>query len=458
MNIQQWVGQVQKFTEEIEAKYPKSTNHEREEWRKRLKQIQKTCADVLHSWAVVEDEIAKMTKQYPQLFHDEEQIEDEFFLDHSMVRQFREGQGYYNLTMFQKATSLFDQIVQKEPDFLLGRIYLGLCYFQEGKTEESKYHFRLIIRTASSDEFVGLAHHLLGCVYIQEGENQVACKQFTEAVSILPKNGDAWFNLATCHYRLKQYQEAIPYFFQALSIDPDDWEAMYYLADCYAHCNQSESARFWRISAYEKVKHPQVMQSIAQDYEESQMYQKALHWYQRLYGVDRKSHIAYYGLAWNYWMIKEKEKSMGWLKKGLTLYPKDPHLLSFHFWMLLQERKVEKARKVLKILPSEMATDPVWLALQSRLFAQIGDYRYANFVADQLINQSEPSISALGYYQKGKIFLEIGEIEEALQNFQKSHHHLQNWQDPLFYEGICHLMQEEPEQTKACWEKINFYS
>lgn len=458
MNHQQWAEIVQNLIDKIELEYASSSSKKREEWKKQLKQMKQTCDDLLISWATVEDSIAKVFQQYPDLFHDETNpIEEEFFLDESSLHQFRQGQGYYELAMFDSATPLLERLVQSEPDFLLGRVFLGLCYYQQKEWDEAKYHFELITKTATSNEFIGFAYHMLGCIELQVSKVKRAKKRFAKAISIIPENGDSWFNLAVCHYRLKQYQEAIPLFFQVLSLDGDDWKSMYYLSKCYHHSNQKENIAFWRLAALEKANHPQVVEAIAQDYEEQGKYEKAIDWYRRLLSQDRRERIVYRGMAWNYWMLRDSNQATCWLKKGLSLFPKDPYLLSLHLWMLLQLGKTNKAKDIIHFLPSQHTSTSIWNALLSRFFTQTGDIEQAIEIAEQLIKQEKEAISGLGHYQKGRILLETGETNQAIQSFQKARKTVSNWKDPIFYEGVCHLIQEQPSQTRDCWEKIDFY-
>lgn len=454
---QQWLENVQKVLGKIKKGYANATNTEKIQSKNRIQQIKQSCDDLLHSWAVVEDEMAQLTQTYPELLETEQAIEDEFVMDASTVRQFREGQGYYQLTMFEQATTLFDQLMQAEPDFLLGRLYLGLCYLNQNQFASAKQQFRLVTETTHADDFISFADHMLGCIYVREKADQKASQQFAKVVKIIPDHSDAWFNLATCQYRLQRYQEAIPFFFQALSINGDDWEAMFYLSQCYYQDQQYESHTFWQSQAYEKMKHPRMIRAIAQDYEERNQYEEALAWYHRLHAQDRKNRHAFQGIAWNTWMLDRKEEAYCWLKKGLTLYREDSYLLCLRFWINLQQGEMDQAEKVRQFLPDDVSDDPVWFALQSRFFSQIGDYRKALNIAEQLIQQKTKEVTALGYYQKGKVLLETEQIDEALNYFQQAQNQMQNWNDPIFFEGICHLMKKQHKQTRDCWKKIDLY-
>ena len=457
MNHRQWAEIVQSFINKIETDYPTSSEKMRAAWKKQLQQIKETCDDLLVSWAMVEDCIANICRKYPELMKDETHAieEDEFFLTASSLRQFREGQGYYRLEMYDSATPLLEQLVEKEPDFLLGRVFLGLCLYQQKRWDAAKSQFDWLASFATANEFRGFAYHMLGCIHLQIEKPKTAIRYFTKVISLLPEDECAWFNLAVCYYQLKQYREAIPALLEVLSRNGDDWEAMFFISKCYYHMQQKENVTFWRLAALEKVNHPQVMMAIAQDYEELGKYKRAIHWYKRLLHHDRKQVIAYRGLSWNYWMLKESERAMSWLKKGLTLFPYDPYLIALYFWICLQLGKTTKAKTLLRFLPEQGPADSIKKLLLSQFYGQSGDVEQAMRSAEQMIRQEKKTISGIGHYQRGRVLLEMGEIDQALQSFQQAKALVTNWKDPIYYEGVCHLMLENPQQARDCWEKIN---
>ncbi|SEN28999.1 tetratricopeptide repeat protein [Lihuaxuella thermophila] len=453
---QEWLESVQSELEEIKSKYRNCPASEKPKWRNRLQQIKKSCDRLLESWAVIEEKIAHLVSEHPDLISEEKEIAGEFWLNESVVRKFRQGQGYYGLTMFEEAKQLFQQVVEEEPDFLLGRIYLGLSQFQDNRLDEAERHFQMVRKTAVHDAFVGFAHHMLGCIAVKQGDDRKAIKQFKKVVSLLDDHSDAWFNMGACHYRLGEYQEAIPYFFHALSINEDDWESMYYLSSCYRHYKQWGSVSFWRLASYEKTNHPRVLESIAHDYEEMGQPKQAIHWYQRLLARDPLNRSAYHGIAWNYWVLGYAEHAFMWLKKGLTLYPKNPDLLFAYVWMSIVKGDVDRAEMAMNMLPAELTKQPIWLAVRSRLSTQMGDFEKAAGMAEQLIQQEKASVKAMGHYQKGRTLLEMGNIREAIQHFRQAHQLASHWKDPLFFEGVCHIIEGRLDSTKNCWGQICF--
>ncbi|MBA4543180.1 MULTISPECIES: lipopolysaccharide assembly protein LapB [Thermoactinomyces] len=451
---QQWQDLVHNALEEIKLKYPNCSLAEKTKWRQRFLQIKQSCDQLLETWALVEEEIRQLLHDHPDLGSDETEIDEEIWLDESAVRQFRQGQGYYGLTMYAKAKRLFQEVIELEPDFLLGRLYLGLTHFQEENLDEARRQFELVAKTAAHETFIGFARHMLGCILVKEGNDRQAIREFSKVVSMLPDHADAWFNLGACHYRLEEYHEAIPYFYHALSLNEDDWESMYYLSSCYRHHQEWGSVSFWRLASYEKAKLPRIMESIAHDYEEMGQPAQAMEWYKRLLSSDPKKPEAYYGIAWNLWTLKRESESLLWLKKGLSLFPDHPDLLFAYVWISISQGELKQARSAVSRLPAKVAEQPKWLAVRSHLSTHTGDFRQAASIADQLITHEQTALQAMGYYQKGRATLEMGHSGEAISHFKTAQKLAPNWKDPLFYEGVCHLMEGRPDLTRSCWGQL----
>jgi tetratricopeptide (TPR) repeat protein len=454
MDHQQWSQHVEQVLKEIKAKYPQSSSAEKTVMRRRLRKIRRTCNEMLDSWIKIEEQIALLLEEYPELETEEKQLEEEFYLDESIVRHFRQGQGYYGLTMYHEAQHYFQQVVDEAPDFLLGRLYLGLTLFQKGELVEAYRHLQIVKRMATHDEFIGLAYHLLGCVLVKMGKDEEAITQFTKVTEILPDHGDAWFNLGACYYRLKEYHTALPYFYHALSINDNDWESMYYLSSCYRHYKEWESVTYWRRASYEKVHHPQVIQSIAHDYEEMGQYEDAIYWYQRLLTHQPKSSSAYHGISWNLWNLGQKREAMLWLKKGLTLSPRDEDLLFLYVWMSLNQGELNQVKRTLSLLPRQLQQNPLWVVIQSRWLTQTGQLEEAAKISKQLIEHENIPARAMGHYQTGRTYLEMGKVADAAKHFEQAHHLITDWKDPVFFKGICHLLEGKTDLMQQCWNQL----
>ena len=304
----QWIQTVEGALKSIEDQYPTSPPGEREHLRKRFAQIKKVCDSLLETWADIEDRLVRLSRKRPDLMEEGEELEGEFELDEMVVRRFRQGQGFYQLNMFMEAEEAFREVVEEEPEFLLGRMYLALSHFQKGNMDEAYRHFQLIASTTHHDVFIAFAHHMMGCVHVRKGNDHGAIRQFRRALSYRQNEGDTWFNLGACHYRLGEYHEAIPCFYQALLLDEDDGETMLMLSHCHRKLKQWDSVAYWRLMAFEKTDSLQVMETIARDYEEMGQIEEAITWYRRMLSRDPKRTVAYQGMGWNTWVSGRQAK------------------------------------------------------------------------------------------------------------------------------------------------------
>ncbi|MFC4078046.1 tetratricopeptide repeat protein [Salinithrix halophila] len=451
----QWLEQVKQHLEKIEEQYPGSVDPDRSRLREEFHQIQQVCDHVLEGWISLEERVSSLLNEEPDLAAEEEEVGEEFWLDGQVVRSFREGQGYYQLKMFGEAKPYFDQVVKEAPDFLLGRVYLALSDFQQRKWDDAFREFHLVAETSDHPRFAAFARHMLGCVHVQRGEDEKAIRQFDKALTLNPENGDAWFNLGACQYRLGQYAEAIPYFFHALHLDRDDWEAMYYLSCCYKEAGEWEGVHFWRRAVYEKTNSPAVMETIAQDFEESGDVEAALRWYRKLAATDPKRASAYHGMSWSLWLKGCQEEALLVLQKGLTIDPRNPDTLFTYVWYLLQQGDLGQVEKALAKLPEEMMAHPLWMMLRSRLFVHCQEFDRAEEAARKVVHHQDPFTRSLGHYQLGRIFLDRKQIHEAAGEFQKAQQLSPHWKEPLFYQGLCHLLDGKIDGTRQCWEQIS---
>jgi tetratricopeptide (TPR) repeat protein len=158
----QWTETVKRALKEIEKRYPAGSPEERKRLRERFVQIKRACDNLLEAWADIEDRIVRLVHAYPELAEEGEELEGEFELDEMVVRRFRQGQGFYRLNMFVEAEEAFREVVEEEPEFLLGRVYLALSHFQKGNTDEAYRHFQLIASTTNHDVFIAFARHMMG--------------------------------------------------------------------------------------------------------------------------------------------------------------------------------------------------------------------------------------------------------------------------------------------------------
>ncbi len=129
---------------------------------------------------------------------------------------------------------------------------------------------------------------LSGWEYLNNGDNQSACREFEEYISNNPGDSDAYIGLGKALARLGQNDTALNAFQTASRLDPENSEAHYGIGATYSHMGLP-------VDALEAFK-----EAIRNDPENPN---------------------AHYGAAWCYCEIKEREKAAFHARKAATLAP-----------------------------------------------------------------------------------------------------------------------------------------
>ncbi|MCS1351017.1 tetratricopeptide repeat protein [Mechercharimyces sp. CAU 1602] len=456
--FQEWVHGVQQELQTIDCHFAQCDESQRGLLKTRFQQIQASSRQLLEVWATVEDQLAHLVKHHPELTSTEaEEMDGEFWIHADTIRSFRHGQGYYQLKMFAEAHPYFKEVVETEPTFLLGRLYLALNLFQEQQWSEAEVQFTQVADEGVKESylpFAAFAHHMLGCIAVSRGQEEEAIASFQEAIALKKENADTWFNLGACYYRLGRYEDAIVRLYQVLSLNEQDWEAMHLLAECYKESGQWKSVLYWRLSAMKKSHHPTIIKALAHDCEERGQPAEAVGWYKKLLRCDPWSVVAYHGLAWNNWALHKRAEARCWLKKGLSLHPNHPDLLFFHIWCAIQEGELTTAEKAPRYVTNELLQHPVWLVMRSRLAMQKKQITVAKELATAATQNKVPAMRALGYFQLGQICIEEKDAGEAISHFRQAGQLCPAWKEPAFYEGVCHFLEGRVEKMQECWQYI----
>lgn len=470
-----WFEWMEDALTQIETILPHCPGKVREELVQRFRHLQDVNDEWLDEWLLLQERFRDVVEKYPELVDehghgqqsigkkhlketeatetasdDEEGHELEFWIDEQVLRQFREGQGYYQLLMFPEAMAHFLQVLDTEPDFLLGRLYLALTHFHRGEWEEAMKHFELVLKTAPHDEFRRFSHHMLGCVLVNQNEDVKAVRHFSRALSLDSENSDTLFNLGACHYRLRSIRLAIPCFEQAVLIEEDDWESMLYLAQCYAALGRHQQAASWRKLAYDTSQKPSIISGIADDYERQGRLEQALQW--NFFGVTKHPEWAegYHGVAWNMWKKDRDPEAMVWLKKALTLKRDDPNILFSYWWMTRSIGTPGERERIDNHLASVTDKSPLWQLAHGNQYRLKGDLEQAKEALIPLLDAVEPRVQGAAYYQLAHLYMAEQNWTQAVKHFHEARRCDEQLHETWLFEGICHYLTGDEEASRNC--------
>ncbi|WP_054949650.1 tetratricopeptide repeat protein [Numidum massiliense] len=374
----------------------------------------------------------------------------EFWIDEHALRQFREGQGYYNLWMLPEAMQHFNEVVAVEPDFILGRLYLALTYYERRELDEAERQLRLVLETAPHDEFRRIANHMLGCVAVKRGRDPEAVRHFSAALQFDDSDSDTLFNLGACHIRLRAVRLAIPFFEQVILQRNDDWESMLYLARAFAALGQAELAAYWRRVAYEASQKPHIATEIADSYEQQGQLDVACAW--NMYCVRKHPEWAegYHGVAWILWKRDRDPRAIVWLKKALALKRDDVNILFSYWWIVQAEGTAREKQRVEQFLASRLEEYHLWQLARGNQYRLSGDAEQARSALTPLLNAKALGMQGAAHYQLAHLYMAEQKWLKAVQHFHAARDRDVYLNDTWLFEGICHYLAGDIDTSRRC--------
>lgn len=468
-----WFDWMEESLTQIDTIFPLSSREVQKELVNRFRHLQHVNDEWLDEWLLLQDRFRDMVAKYPELGNNggsfaqssinnlsehkdqtdgsEQESEGflEFWIDEQVLKQFRIGQGYYELSMLPQALTQFLKVTETEPDFLLGRLYLALTYFQSEDWEQAEKQFRFVLETAPHDEFRRFAHHMLGCLLVKQETDVKAIRHFSCALEIDGDDTDTLFNLGACYYRLRSIRMAVPCFEQAVTLDGDDWESMLYLANCYTALMDHEQATYWREQAYHTSQKPRIITEIADHYEQQDRLEEALAW--NMFSVTKHPEWAegYHGVAWNLWKKGHDSEAVVWLKKALTLKRDDPNML-FSYWWIAHRHGTDREKERFDQRLPDMIQSPLWQLAFGNHYRVKGDYPLAIKMLRPLLHAEERRIQGAAHYQLAHLFMAEQRWKEAVKHFHKARERDEHLRETWLFEGICHYLNGDEKASRDC--------
>jgi serine/threonine-protein kinase len=154
--------------------------------------------------------------------------------------------AYAKLGKTGEAESTYKAAIGVRPNYWGGYNTLGGLYMSEGRYPEAVEMFSRVIALAP-DSFRGYSN--LGGAYVLLGKYPEAVKALEQSITIRG-TVDAYSNLATAHFNLRQFDAAASNYRKAASLDDQNYVVWGNLADAYYYSNQKNSEA---IDAYQRA-------------------------------------------------------------------------------------------------------------------------------------------------------------------------------------------------------------
>ncbi len=203
--------------------------------------------------------------------------------------------AYASLGKPAEAEEAYRRSINLRPHYWRGYSMLGAFYFGQARYGEAAQMFQQVIALAP-DNYRGYSN--LGAVYVLEGRYSEAIPLFQRAGAIQP-SADAYSNLATAYFHLRQFSEAARISAQAVELNDRDYVMWGNLADA-------------------EIRTPDKQADAAV------AYKKAISLAEQELQVNPRDTRVLGNLADYYSMLGDKGPSLNYVQRALSLAPDDP--------------------------------------------------------------------------------------------------------------------------------------
>ncbi|GAA4708804.1 tetratricopeptide repeat protein [Brevibacillus fulvus] len=468
MQLEEWFDSLHKKLDAIEQEWPNATRNEKLTLANQLFQLRGISDKLVDSWLQFEE---KLSGLITTIKHQENAsptasqpdghefppttnglpAEEDFQLD-TYSHMFRKGEGYYHLRLFQDAKQCFSDLLQESPDWEEGRLYYAYSLFFCGETEAALREFRLLSRSGSSPKTIAISYNAIGCMLAEEGQWLEASQAFRSALAEKSDHREALFNLALCYLQEGEAQESYATAERYLQLYPADREAQILLLQAARKLRQlnrrAEIILPEGLMVPSKEHDPQTLREIALFLESSGEYHRAQFCYQLITEQQPREGWGWHGLAWTTWLISGTRRALQQMKKAIALAPDNLDFLFSYGWMVLFDGDRERAAKTFDFILQKNPRHYLARCGVVTVLAINGDLASAKQIARGFLEDADPYVQSLGYFQLGKLSVLEEKWEQADQYFRKIHPDHRPSQELPVYLQLCAQKMGKPMEAE----------
>jgi len=342
--------------------------------------------------------------------------------DEESVATFRKGLGYFELLMYQNSVQYFQETVEKDPNFMMARVYLGLCYLSLGKLSEAEAELKKTILLSEQDSpYIALSNHALGCIYAQLEKYEIAQKYFEEVVRLNPNFKNIYFNLGAAYYNQRKYAEAIEVFAKGIQKNSDDWEMYYLIGKSSSFLMDFENALKYNKKAFQLSNKLEVGLTIGKTYELMNRIDKAKDIYDQLKISHPNESELFHRYSWLHIYNDNYRQAILLVKKAISLNPKNLTYIFTLAWIYIHSKEYQLAKKCLDIIKNANKYSILLSLGQAKIYLSNEQYKQAKeeLLLAIKLHQSKTDLGILAFHL-GYYWLKCKQYNKALSCFKAS--------------------------------------
>lgn len=451
----------------IETEYGKADEERKRELEHELGELRHISDVIIQMWLVFEEKMSQVAELISP--HDQD-LSYSPFEDGSLQAEedntiatltgdsslhFRRGQGYFDLSMYEQSLPHFSKVVEQDPDCSVARLYLALGYYLAGRSEDAHSQFNFLLHTEDHPVLRAIGHNTLGCLLAEDGRLEAALHHFSRAVDSLPAFTDALFNEGMLMVRMGNYRDAINILERLVGTDVNDWEVLLLLARAYRGLGEHQLADQMLNETIAPTRNPDALWQLAGHYEETGQYHNAAICYAGVLQTDPGKARAWHGLGWNLWLQHSTEAGLLYIKKAVSLEPRQLDYWFSYGWILQSLGFDHKADEVFSKLLREMPNHAMTLSALIVRYCGTGRLDQAEKMCLLLAESEDEKVKGLGFYHFGRIAVLKEDYAGALSFFSRS---IQltgsSMMENYLYRGICHFYTGDRQRAQEDWQRV----
>ncbi len=204
------------------------------------------------------------------------------------------AKAYEKLGKPAEAEQTYQKAISVRPHYHAGYTWLGIFYWRHGRLEDATKTFEQVTRL-TPDSFQ--AHYNLGAMYVVQGKYNDGITTLARSIALRP-TAEAYSNLATAYFGLRNFAEAAVTYERALAVDASEYVVWGNLGD----------AKYW---------------TEGKRSESAAAYQKAIAMAAEKLKVNPRDEYVLANLAYFHAMLGDKKPALDYLQRALAQAPKD---------------------------------------------------------------------------------------------------------------------------------------
>ncbi len=255
------------------------------------------------NFAIPVERISKLVRgEGPTLSEREEQRTETLRASEEYL--YATGHRYLWVEDYEKALSLFLEVIKRNPNHGDAYFYVGYCLGRLGKYREAIEPYQQALRIKPNDADT-LNNLCVGYERIARYPEAIeACQQ---AIQVKPDSPEAYNNIAFSFYQMGRYPEAIESAKQAIRLKPDFALAHYNMGNAYAALKQyKEAMESYKQAIRIKFNYAEAHLDLGAAYNELGDYEKAVDSYRQALRIKPELALAHLNLGMTYLKMGER--------------------------------------------------------------------------------------------------------------------------------------------------------